>query len=76
MTTVKTNFGEGGMNLAPEGAQGSPDLATTLRDVADDLAELRTKFIAVLAKLDADAGVTDIDYESGSTPASLKTIKG
>lgn len=37
MTAISTNFGEGGANLAPDGA-GEPTLADTLRDVADDLA--------------------------------------
>ncbi len=35
MTTIRTNFGEGGQNLAPN-ASGAPSLADTLRDVADD----------------------------------------
>lgn len=76
MSTIKTNFGSGGANLTPGGSAGSPDLATALREVADDLTELRTKFIAVLAKLDDDAGVTDTNYEALHTPVALKTIKG
>jgi hypothetical protein len=38
MTTIKTDFGSGGANLNPGGSGGVPDLATTLRDIADDLA--------------------------------------
>ena len=36
MTSIKTRFGVGGANLAP-GGHGRPTLATTLRDIADDL---------------------------------------
>lgn len=76
MATIKTSFGSGGGNVAPGGSAGTPDLATALRDIADDLTELRTQFVALLAKLDADAGVTDVDYASTLTPAAQLTIKG
>lgn len=76
MTTIKTSFGRGGAGLTPNRSSGIPDVATTLREIADDLTELRTQFIALLAKLDADAGITDTDYESTLTPAAQKTIKG
>lgn len=36
-----------------------------------ELADLRTKFVAVLAKLDADAGVTDTNYAATQTPAAM-----
>jgi hypothetical protein len=87
MSTILTNFGSGGANLTPAGSSGSPDLATTLRDAADDLAtfkafcnSLRTAYNATLAKLDADAGVTDTNY-AATNPApaaigTLLTIKG
>lgn len=87
MTTIKTNFGEGGANLAPGGAAGTPDLATTLRDEADDFDTLKTKFnelrtayLALLAKLDLDGGVTDVNYAATCGPpaavSTLKTLKG
>jgi hypothetical protein len=38
MTAIPTTFGSGGANLAPGGAAGTPTLATTLREIADDLA--------------------------------------
>ena len=75
MTAIKSNFGSGGANLAPDGASGSPSLAATLRDQADDLAELRTQLVALLAKLDADSGTGDSDYAATLTPAALKTTK-
>lgn len=75
MTTIKKTFGTGGSGLVP-GAAGVPTLAETGRDIADDLTELRTQFNALLAKLDADGGVTDTNYAATLTPAALKTIKG
>ena len=77
MTTINTDYGTGGSGIQPGGSAGDPDLATTLREVSDDLAELRTQYIALLAKLDAeDVTNMDADYESVLTPAALKTIKG
>ncbi|MGD9676428.1 MAG: hypothetical protein AB7V19_07070 [Candidatus Bipolaricaulia bacterium] len=76
MSTIKTDFGQGGANLTPNGSQGEPDLATALRDVADDLEELQTKYNALLAKLDADSGVGDTDYAATQAAAAMKTIKG
>lgn len=75
MATISERFGSGGANVAPGGSAGSPDLATAIRDIADDLAELRTQFILILAKLDDDATVTDTNYEALGTPAALLTTK-
>ncbi|OHD18506.1 MAG: hypothetical protein A2Y38_13890 [Spirochaetes bacterium GWB1_59_5] len=74
MATITTLFGSGGAGLFPGGQ--TPSIADALRDIADDLAALRTKFVATLVKLDADAGVTDTDYAATQTPAALLTIKG
>lgn len=68
MAEVKESFGQGGSGLAPKGP--SPSLAEILRDGITDHEALVTAFVALLAKLDADAGVTDTDYESGLTPAA------
>jgi len=38
MATIKSDFGAGGVGLQP--GHGSPDLATALRDVADDIGDL------------------------------------
>lgn len=75
MAAITTKFGSGGANLTPKNSAGTPTLAGTLRDVADDFTELRTQFIALLAKLDLDAGVTDTDYESTLTPSAQLTTK-
>lgn len=87
MASIKTDFGSGGAGLTPGGASGTPDLATALRDMADDLATVkaqlntwRTAYLALLAKLDLDAGVTDTNYAASAAapPAAvgaLKTLK-
>jgi len=44
-----------------------------LTAVLNDLTALRAAFVALTAKLDADAGVTDINYASTLDPAALET---
>lgn len=75
MANITTSFGVGGANLAPGGSAGSPDLATTLRDIADDLQTIKTKFNATLTKLDADAGVTDTNYNALNAIGTYLTLK-
>lgn len=65
-TPARIGHGEGGETLS--------QLAALLDDIADDLAELHTRFVALLAKLDLDGGVTDTDYESTLTPAARKHL--
>jgi hypothetical protein len=38
MSAIPKDFGQAGANIAPNGAAGSPDLATAFREVADDFA--------------------------------------
>lgn len=38
MPIVSTNFGSGGQGLTPNDSQGTPDLATILRGLIDDIA--------------------------------------
>ena len=78
MTTITTKFGVGGANLAPNGSQGEPTLQETLRDIVDDLTELRAQLIATHVKLDADAGDTggDNNYASTLVPDARTSIKG
>ena len=84
MTTIKSNFGEGGANLADKGS-GTPTLSDTLRDMADDFTALRAAFVALTAKIDTDftaqniavgSSQLDEDYASTVDPAALVTIKG
>lgn len=75
MATIPSDFGVGGSGLAPRGGHGSPTLVEIMNDVADDFTEIRTQFIALLQKMDGDAGITDTDYEATLTPAALLTQK-
>lgn len=43
--------------------------------VADDLAALRASVVAVTAKLDADATVTDTNYAATCNPPALSVKK-
>jgi len=58
-----------------EGGAGVAQLPAIFYDLIDDLNELRNKQIALLQKLDADAGTADTDYAATLTPAPLKTVK-
>ena len=75
MAAITTDFGYGGANLVPEGTGGAPTLAQALRDVADDFTNRNTQMDALLAKLDADAGVTDVDYAATIVAATQLTTK-
>lgn len=46
-----------------------------LSDMADDLAALRASVVALTAKLDADATVTDTNYAATCNPPALNTTK-
>ena len=54
--------------------QESNDLKEALRAAQADLAALRASIVGITAKLDADAGVTDITYSSFWNPAALTLI--
>ncbi len=72
MATINTNFNSGGNASQPNGG-GAVSLATVLRDIADDLTLIKTWSTTLVAKLNADAGVTDVNYAAIGT---LLTIKG
>lgn len=44
-----------------------------LLSIQTDLAALRAAVVAITAKLDADAGVTDTNYAATCNPAALNT---
>lgn len=80
MATISEKFGTGGANLTPAKSSArdtstNPSLALALRDIADDLAEIRTKFIATLTQLDTEGGLGG-GYVTANSPDALKTIKG
>lgn len=58
-------------NLTP--AQNGVELQKLLGDVQADLAALRSAFVALTAKLDADATVTDTNYGSLTNPPAQRT---
>lgn len=54
-------------------ASGSADWGDSL---VTDQQHLRDQFVALLQKLDADAGTGDADYESTLTPNAMDTTTG
>ena len=78
MAAIKTNFGQGGVGLQPQ--HGLPNLATALRDVADDLTALNSD-IGVIASADAIdlptaiTLVNEIKAAINAAPAVLLTTK-
>lgn len=60
--------------LAPHTGADREAAATRelLTAVLADLAATRAAFVALTAKLDADGGVTDVDYASTLDPAALQ----
>jgi len=59
MAAIPDNYGTGGTGLDPTGTDSQPSLALCLRDVADDLAELRTALVAVTAQLDSEMSLDE-----------------
>lgn len=47
-----------------------PDLKDLLIQVLADMTAMRTAYALALAKLDADAGVTDTNYAATCSPAA------
>ena len=59
-----------------EGANNIRTLVVILNQLQASVAELKTKHNAAMTKLDADAGVTDANYNStqGATVATPDTV--
>lgn len=53
--------------------QNAQELAKLLGGMQRDLAAARTAITTLTAKLDADAGVTDVDYAATCDPAAQET---
>lgn len=51
------------------------ELVAAYNKLQGDYAALRAKFVAVLAKLDADTGVTDVNYAATQTPAATASAQ-
>lgn len=75
MPAVKVNHFNGGQNMIEGHGEVGADLATIIRAGVDDNAAMHAAIVAITAKLDADAGVTDIDYNT-LDPAALTVTKG
>jgi hypothetical protein len=75
MPAIKKDHFTGGSFLAVGEENDVLGLASALRAGIDDITELRTQLIALLAKLDADAGVADTDYAATLTPAAQTLTK-
>lgn len=72
MTVAKIgNLGNGGAG-ENSGTRSGEDATQQelLLAVRAELDDLRAKYLLVLAKLDADAGVTDTDYAALGAPAA------
>lgn len=69
------NIGFGGAGISEGNKGDSGSLKELLTAVRDELDDIRTKYAAVLAKLDADAGVTDTNYASTQALAATKFDK-
>lgn len=80
MATITTRFGSGGANLAPGGNQGQPSLATALRDIADDLAQVEATAIASADASDLATAITLVNEIKAAlnviAGGTLLTIKG
>lgn len=66
----------GGSALTVSGGPSARSLAEVLRDIVTDITAIRTSFVGVTAKLDADAGITDVNYASTWDPAAMGTTNG
>lgn len=79
MAVIKTTFGEGGAGLNPRGT-GTPTLATSLRDVADDLAGVKATEITSPDASDLASAITLVNEIKAALNAlyayTVKTTKG
>ena len=57
------------------GATTVSEREAALKSLLDDVTDIHTQFTALLTKLDADAGITDVDYVSTTDVAALTTTQ-
>ena len=58
-----------------QGATSVSEREASLKSLLDDVTDIHTQFTALLAKLDADVGITDVNYESTLDVAALTTTQ-
>ena len=77
MANIPPDYASGGAGLGAAGSQRHPAIGDVARDIADDLETIRLAVNGALAKLDADATVTDTNYAAlfGIAPSAIKTKK-
>jgi len=67
-------------NLDPAVKRVLRDMALDIKALVADAAALRASIVAITAKMDADAGITDVNYASTTNPvantATSATITG
>lgn len=71
MAAIKTTFGEGGSGLSP-GGNGTPGIATVLRDIATDLATLKGGAVPAFTPSGALPAFTD--PPTAGEMAALRTL--
>lgn len=71
--TIDQLLGDGGRGISRE--SGVDPMKDLFDAAADDLTEIRTKFVALLTQLDTEGGLGG-GYVAGFTPAALNLVKG
>jgi len=74
MAQINKNFGEGGANLTPDGANGVASLADVLRDIADDLGD-RSGITSPDAS-DLGTAITLLNEIKAALNVAVRTTKG
>ena len=78
MATVYINSFTGGSGLTTKGGKSAAFLATVIRELITDVTNIRTAFVTLTAKIDADSGDTggDNNYATTCDPAAMSSING
>lgn len=53
---------------------GNPEVRKTVAAINVELAKIRTAYALLVAKLDADAGVTDTNYAATVSPTATELV--
>ena len=72
-SVITVEFGSGGGQMTPQGGAGEPTLVNVLRDSIDDMTDVRTKFDALMVRLDAEGGLGGGYVVAGALNTQLLT---